>query len=258
MNPSPPAASSREHGQRRVLGRLVDRDRQIAAGAAPELVRPPRARHGAHGRHDAVAHRAADLEPALGGHGSNGSSWLKTIPSRIFGKKNVDLGGMVCPASATASTSATARRRHEQGDGRARRRGGDERGGRLGALAVGDAIGRRDRLGVEAEDVARARASRPRRRRAPCRRRRAGGASSGGCAVARARARTKGASRRRRGDAPLERVDVGDLLELPALGQQLGQALPQLRARAPLTTRCVGNSTSPGSWRLARYTGAKS
>ena len=94
-----------EHGQRRVFGRSVDRDGQVAPGAASELVRPPRPRHGAHGRGDAVAHGAADLEPALGRHGSNGSSWLKTMPSRIFGKKNVDFGGMVSPASATAWTS---------------------------------------------------------------------------------------------------------------------------------------------------------
>ena len=95
MKPSPSPATRGEHGQRGVLGGLVDRDREVAAGAAPELVGAARARDGRDGRDDGVAHRAADLEPALGRHGSNGSSWLKTMPSRIFGKKNVDLGGIV-------------------------------------------------------------------------------------------------------------------------------------------------------------------
>ena len=76
-----------EHGQRRILRGAVDRDREVAAGPAPELVRAALARHRARGGGDAVAHGAADLEPALGRHGSNGSSWLKTIPSRILGKK---------------------------------------------------------------------------------------------------------------------------------------------------------------------------
>ena len=84
-----------EHRQRRILGRLVDRYGQIAAGAAPELVGPASPRHVGDGRSHGIAHRATDLEPALGGHGSNGSSWWKAMPSRIFGKKNVDLGGIV-------------------------------------------------------------------------------------------------------------------------------------------------------------------
>src|SRR6185436_17706904 len=99
------AGEALEHRQGGVLGRAVDGHRQIAAGAASQLVGPVRAGNGGDGRGDAVAHGAADLEPALDRHGSKGSSWLKTMPSRIFGKKKVDFGGIVSPASATASTS---------------------------------------------------------------------------------------------------------------------------------------------------------
>ena len=220
-----------QHLEGGVLGRLVDRDREIAARPATELVGPARPRHLGDGGADTVAHRAAHLEPALRRHGSKGSSWLKTMPSRIFGKKNVDLGGIVSSASATASTSATRRRRHQQGDRGARRLGVDERLRRRGVLAVRDA----------------SRSSRRRRRRA--RAGRAGRAcptattSSAVGAAPRRRAcsggrpspRTRPNVRTPRGgreDASLERRDVGDLLELPALAEQLGQALPQLGLEA--------------------------
>ena len=84
-----------EDAERGVLGRLVDGYRRVTAGAAAQLVGTPRPWHGGDRLGDGVSHRAADREPALGGHGSNGSSWLKTMPSRIFGKKNVDFGGIV-------------------------------------------------------------------------------------------------------------------------------------------------------------------
>ena len=71
--------------------------------------------HPAHGLADRVLGRGAHGGIVSGAH--HASSGWKTSPSSSFGKKYVDFCGIVSPAAATASTSATDGRAQQQRDG---------------------------------------------------------------------------------------------------------------------------------------------
>ena len=140
--------------------------------------------------------------------GARASGW-KTSPSSSFGKKYVDFCGIVSPAAATASTSATVGARRSSATARACGLRGHGVGRLARAAAVADAVGDGDRACVEAERPVeheradrprrRARGSRPTRRGAPRPRVAGRAACSRRAAVARAAPEAEG--RRSRGAA---------------------------------------------------------
>ena len=247
------AASTREG---RVLGGLVDRDRRVAARAAPELVGPPRARHAATAATTASRIARQTSSQSLGGHGSNGVELVEDHAVEDLREEERRLRRHRLVGLGDGLDVGDGRRGHEQGDGGARRLGGDERGRVVGAAAVGDAVGRRDGGRVEPQQVASSTsvstATHVERAMAPARR--AGARAAAGAPLA-AHEPERAHAARRRDDAALERVDVGDLLELPALGQQRsGRRSQQLGSHAAddAVRREEHRAPGRGGWRGRR------